>query len=258
MKNNNLNKFYIFAILFIVGAVLFPGISTLITGDNDSKKETKSTTSTSSSFNSKEDDKLSYATTESLVGLTADYDGSTEEGTVLNKWNKGITVFAEYDNGNKLDITDYIIENPATLKAGKTSTIIITYENVQCKLRVKCTSLTAKQYKGKCKHIPYKKLARTPKKYKGKKVKFTGKIVQVMEDEDGLYTVYRINVTKGRYGLWDDTVYVEYWEDSEKRLLEDDIVTFYGESEGLHTYNTILGASVTIPSVDAKYITLNK
>lgn len=62
MKNNNLNKFYIFAILFIVGAVLFPGISTLITGDNDSKKETKSTTSISPT--PKKDSEQNQPTTE--------------------------------------------------------------------------------------------------------------------------------------------------------------------------------------------------
>lgn len=191
-----------------------------------------------------------------LTKLTASYDGSTKEGTILNEENEGISVFAMYNNGNELDVTDFTIKSPAKLKAGKTSSVIITYETVQCTLEVKCTSLTAQQYKKKCKTISYKKLARTPDKYEGKKYKFTGKIIQVMESD--YYTCYRIDVTKGKYGFWDDTVYVEYWGNSDKRFLEDDIVTFYGESEGLYTYESVLGSSITIPSIDAKYITLNK
>lgn len=191
-----------------------------------------------------------------LTKLTAEYDGSTKAGTILNEENEGIYVGAVYDDGNELTITDFTIQSPAKLKAGKTSSVLITYENVQCTLKVKCTSLTAKQYKNKCKTISYKKLARTPDKYEGKKFKFTGKIIQVMEAD--YYTCYRIDVTKGEYGIWDDTVYVEYRGNSDKRFLEDDIVTFYGESGGLYTYESVLGSSITIPSIDAKYMTLNK
>ena len=73
--------------------------------------------------------------------------------------------------------------------------------------------------------------------------------------EDLFFYVYRINVTKKRF-FWDDTVYVEYisLDDSMPRVLEDDIVTFYGEYKGLKTYTTIFGGSVTIPYVSAKYI----
>lgn len=267
---NNLTKFYVVAGIVVLFFLIVGIVTSSIGGkqDNEPGKEatqtyseapqsTSSDTSTSSSDNVAQSESAAN-TTKKLVKLTADYDGSTEEGTILAKDNSGITVFAGYDDGTELDITDYTIKSPSELKAGKTSTIIITYENVQCKLSVKCTSLTAKQYKQKCKNISYKKLARTPDKYEGKKVKFTGEIVQVMEDEDTSSAVYRINVTKGNYGFWDDTVYVEYWGSSEKRFLEDDIVTFYGESVGLYTYETVLGASVTIPCVNAKYITLNK
>lgn len=271
IMKNDLTKLYVVGGIVILCFLIITGIVTSSIGgkqDNEPDKEatqtyseapqsTSSDTSTSSSDNVAQSESAAN-TTKKLVKLTADYDGSTEEGTILAKDNSGITVFAGYDDGTELDITDYTIKSPSELKAGKTSTIIITYENVQCKLSVKCTSLTAKQYKQKCKNISYKKLARTPDKYEGKKVKFTGEIVQVMEDEDTSSAVYRINVTKGNYGFWDDTVYVEYWGSSEKRFLEDDIVTFYGESVGLYTYETVLGASVTIPCVNAKYITLNK
>lgn len=89
-----------------------------------------------------------------------------------------------------------------------------------------------------------------------KKIRFTGEIVQVIED--GGSVAYRINVTQGAYGIWDDTVLVFYdYKDGESRFLEDDIVTFYGRSAGLYTYESTLGSDITIPSAYAEYIVLN-
>lgn len=64
----------------------------------------------------------------------------------------------------------------------------------------------------------------------------------------------RVNVTQGKYS-WDDTLYVTYTpKDGESRILEDDIITIYGEMQPLKTYTTVMGASVSIPAIDAKYI----
>ena len=91
-----------------------------------------------------------------LVKLTASYDGSTKSGIRLDEDNKDISVTAEYDDGTTEDIYDYEIENPAKLKAGKSSTINISYLDASCKLSLKCSTLSAKQFKKKCKKIPYK------------------------------------------------------------------------------------------------------
>ena len=264
MKKSNNN---IIATLSIIGMIIISVIFCIllsISGDKKSSNQTEIASNEaaqieeSSTSTSKNDDtqqtESSYDNENKITKLIAEYSGSTKKGTVLDENNEDITVIAVYDNGDKYQIEDYTIQNPAKLKAGKTSTIVIEYENATCKLKVKCTSLTASQYKKKCKSISYKKLARKPDKYEGKKVKFTGKIIQVMEDD--YETCFRIDVTRGKYGVWDDTVYVEFYGDSNKRFLEDDIVTFYGEFNGLHTYESIFGASITIPSVEAKYITL--
>lgn len=111
----------------------------------------------------------------------------------------------------------------------------------------------AQAYKASCQGgCAYSELARDPDSYVGKQVKFTGKVIQVTE---GLgITAMRVNVTQGRY-TWSDTMYVTYIPASgEGRILEDDIITFYGEMQPLKTYTTVLGASVTIPAVNAKYI----
>lgn len=127
-----------------------------------------------------------------------------------------------------------------------------------CKQEVesKKYSLSKGEYKLLCKSYSYKELARNPEQYKGKSVKFTGEVVQVSEASSDLYySVYRINVTKGNYGYYDDTVYVTFDNSSvNSRILEDDKVTFYGSFQGLKTYTTVMGAELTIPWVQAEYI----
>lgn len=48
-----------------------------------------------------------------------------------------------------------------------------------------------------------------------------------------------------------------YVPDSSNRVLEDDIISFYGTSTGSYSYTTVLGAQLTIPSVLAVYIDIN-
>lgn len=189
---------------------------------------------------------------DTIVRIEATYDGSTKAGTILNKSNDDIVVTAYYDDEstNEIDLSECRMKS-AKLKPGKTSTAVIRYKGMKCKLSVKCTTITQKQYMQKCKAISYKKLSRNPKKYYGRKIKFKGKIVQVIEDD--WYTRYIINITKGNFGIWNDTMYVEYEPSSSKRILEDDIVTFYGTYDGLYTYENLWGASKTVPSATAKY-----
>ena len=40
----------------------------------------------------------------------------------------------------------------------------------------------------------------------------------------------------------------------EPRILEDDIITMYGEMQDLMTYETVMGSTVTIPQMYAHYI----
>ena len=111
----------------------------------------------------------------------------------------------------------------------------------------------AQEYKSSCTAgYSYTELARDPNTYVGKNAKFTGKVIQVSEGLGS--TVMRVAVTQGKYS-WDDTLYVTYTpKDGESRILEDDIITIYGEMQPLKTYTTVMGASVSIPAIDAKYI----
>ena len=111
----------------------------------------------------------------------------------------------------------------------------------------------AQEYKSSCTAgYSYTELARDPNTYVGKNAKFTGKVIRVSEGLGS--TVMRVDVTQGKYS-WDDTLYVTYTpKDGESRILEDDIITIYGEMQPLKTYTTVMGASVSIPAIDAKYI----
>ena len=68
----------------------------------------------------------------------------------------------------------------------------------------------------------------------------------------------RINVTKGEYGLWDDTILatLELSENSDK-ILEDDIITIWGKCEGDYTYESVLGSNITLPLINVEYFEIN-
>lgn len=90
--------------------------------------------------------------------------------------------------------------------------------------------------------LDYKANSRDPDAYEGTKFKFSGRILQVLEDSG--YAVFRIS-SKGKY---DDVVYCLYViPENYKRFLEDDDVTVYATSLGIYTYETIMGGTVTLP-----------
>ena len=114
--------------------------------------------------------------------------------------------------------------------------------------------LSEDEYKAQCVSVPYNDIARNPNNYKGQKAVFKGQVIQVQES--GKNVVLRINTTQGQYGLWDDTIYVDYKrkDDNESRVLDDDIVTVYGEIKGIKDYRAVLGNQISIPHIEAAYI----
>lgn len=94
--------------------------------------------------------------------------------------------------------------------------------------------------------ITYDQLARTPDDYKGQKVKFHGKVLQVMEDNVLNLNSIRLAVD----GDYDKVVYATYISDIvSSRILENDMITIYGVSSGLRSYTTVMGSTVTIPEI---------
>ncbi|GAB6494816.1 hypothetical protein PDN14_08755 [Bacillus cereus group sp. Bc222] len=100
--------------------------------------------------------------------------------------------------------------------------------------------------------ITYDQLARTPDDFKGKKAKFTGKVLQVMEGQGE--TQLRVAVN----GDYDKVLYVAYKSDIlNSRVLEKDNVTVKGKSAGIFTYKSTMGGEISIPAMLVEKIDIN-
>jgi hypothetical protein len=101
--------------------------------------------------------------------------------------------------------------------------------------------------------ITYDQLARTPDEYVGKKAKFTGKVIQVLEGSGE--TQLRIAVNND----YDKVLFVSYKSDIvTTRILDNDNVTVRGISTGLLTYESTMGGNISIPSMVVAQIDLNQ
>lgn len=98
--------------------------------------------------------------------------------------------------------------------------------------------------------ITYDQLARTPDDYLyDEKVKFTGKVIQVMEGEDEV----DLRIAVG--GDYDEVILAAYDPSIVSfRVLEDDTITIYGISGGLYTYESTMGGNITVPIIAVEKI----
>lgn len=114
------------------------------------------------------------------------------------------------------------------------------------------------EFKASCQTYTFEQMARNPENFKGTNVKVVGEVVQALYGSSGVDL--RVNITKqGNYSTYyTDTIYVVYYpENGEDKILEDDIVTIYGTSQGDYSYTSTIGSQVTLPLVYGKYIEIN-
>lgn len=91
--------------------------------------------------------------------------------------------------------------------------------------------------------ITYDQLARTPDDYIGEKIKFSGKVIQVIEGTDEIQLRFAVNDD------YDQVMYIGYSPDIvDQRVLEDDYLTIYGNSIGTISYESTMGGTITIPA----------
>lgn len=121
-------------------------------------------------------------------------------------------------------------------------------QNSQAKIDETAAAKAAEEAKGYETGITYDQLARTPDEHKGKKVKFSGKVLQVSE---GILVTIRLAINDNY-----DTVIMGQYLGSivSSRVLEGDHITIYGTSDGIYTYEAISGASITVPLIDVEKI----
>lgn len=192
-----------------------------------------------------------------MTGITAEYSGSTADGTEINNSTEGIDVTATYDDGSTRDgISGFTVKNPGKLQAGQTQEFTVEFKGFEATFSVTADE-SDDQFKASAQDIPFDDLARNPDANKGKRVHFHGKIVQVIEGD--IDTQYRVSVEQGDYGIWDSNkvIFVSYMRTgNDNRLLEDDIVDLWGTTDGTITYESTMGGNITIPSVSARIMQL--
>ena len=97
--------------------------------------------------------------------------------------------------------------------------------------------------------ITYEELARNPDKNKGKKVTFTGTVIQVIrgDGEDQ----FRVRVNND----YKKIIFVSYIPKSgENKILENDKVVVRGVSVGEISYKSTMGGKISIPGITAHSI----
>ena len=92
--------------------------------------------------------------------------------------------------------------------------------------------------------ITYDTLVRTPDEHIGNKVTLSGEIVQVIEGDDA--SQYRMAVDQD----YDKMVLIEVSTDQlSSRILENDLITIYGVSQGTVDYESTIGGTITVPAI---------
>ena len=117
-------------------------------------------------------------------------------------------------------------------------------KNSQSKLDEAAAAKAAEEAQGYETGITYDQLARVPDDFEGKKVKFTGKVVQVIEGSGSIQIRLAVddNYDTILFGQYDSSIV-------SSRVLEDDHITIYGTSTGTISYQSTMGGTITIPGV---------
>lgn len=112
-------------------------------------------------------------------------------------------------------------------------------------------------YKAECQTVDYKELCRYPEKYEGTKIVVKVKVSQIIDANfSGSEKAWRTYTDNSGYGFYADDEY--YMLDKRGgdavKILEDDIITVYGEFTGLEKITRALTSTTDeLPRIDVKY-----
>jgi hypothetical protein len=104
-------------------------------------------------------------------------------------------------------------------------------------------------------HAMYLELQRQADAFVGKPLSFAGKVIEsVGSSPQSQSHALRINVTPGKYNIWEDTIYVEYKADAlagKDRIAEGALVSVRGTFTGIKSYQSVVGDTIKVPAVTA-------
>ena len=115
---------------------------------------------------------------------------------------------------------------------------------------------TEEEYKASCQEYKYKDVLRNPDNYVGQRIKITVKISTVHEESwlnDGKYYFAYSN---DEYNWWAGDMYgiFDRRDVQDPKLLEDDIITVYGEISDPEQTTSLIVSSSEVFCIDMKYI----
>lgn len=96
--------------------------------------------------------------------------------------------------------------------------------------------------------ISYDQLFRNIDSYTGKFVHYEGQVIQVLGNS-GDWNI-RVNITQQGdppYTYWQDPIFIYSY--SPDRVIENDLIEFTGQVNGVITYKSVLGGDITVPSL---------
>lgn len=102
------------------------------------------------------------------------------------------------------------------------------------------------QYKNDCKNLEISELLRNPNNYKYNNLKYSGKILQVIE-QDPNSSATKFLLDTGKENGIIQVVYNRH--ENEPQFIEDDNVTVYGQFYLLDQYISTLGTNQTVPRI---------
>ena len=115
-------------------------------------------------------------------------------------------------------------------------------------------------YKAECQTVDYKELCRYPEKYEGTKIVVKVKLSQIIDANfSGSEKAWRTYTDNSGYGFYADDEY--YMLDKRGgdavKILDDDIITVYGEFTGLEKITRALTSTTDeLPRIEVKYADL--
>lgn len=115
-------------------------------------------------------------------------------------------------------------------------------------------------YKAECQTVDYKELCRYPEKYEGTKIAVKVKVSQIIDANfSGSEKAWRTYTDNSGYGFYADDEYymLDKRGDDAVKILEDDIITVYGEFTGLEKITRALTSTTDeLPRIEVRFADL--
>ena len=119
---------------------------------------------------------------------------------------------------------------------------------------------TEKKYKEDCVEVSYKDLRRYPEKYEGTKIVVKVKVSQIIDvNFSGSKKAWRTYTDNSGYGFYADDEYymLDKRGSSAVKILDEDVITVYGEFTGLEKIARALTSTTDeLPRIEVKYADL--